>query len=288
VTLLNVHILSSGSTQERAIILMADGLILFWVILGGSLTPWLRRWLVPRLITIPIGWRVRFVLLCTAMALLEEVITTSMTNLAPLLGTTPEEAHITGSTNYLVVVCFHSVVVFVPMFAAWAWMLSRWDFSPLKVLLLFGITGSIAEASMNPANLIGGFWVFVYGLDRVLARLHGAGGSRCETGQVVALPAGRDSAAAGRCAGCPRGHSCATMAGNRTVVWCVNAVIQVGTIVRPNIVQDTHDAFASSWRDYNTRYRRTMGGVWRCLLSQNDARLRCAQATWLPRRLRDH
>ena len=26
------------------------------------------------------------------------------------------------------------------------------------------ITGSIAEASMNPANLIGGFWVFVYGL----------------------------------------------------------------------------------------------------------------------------
>jgi hypothetical protein len=164
VTLLNVHILSSGSTHERAIILMADGLILFWVILGGSLTPWLRRGLVPRLITIPIGWRVRFVLLCTAMALLEEVITTSMTNLAPLLGTTPEEAHITGSTNYLVVVCFHSVVVFVPMFAAWAWMLGRWGFSPLKVLLLFGITGSIAEASMNPANLIGGFWVFVYGL----------------------------------------------------------------------------------------------------------------------------
>ncbi len=98
------------------------------------------------------------------MALLEEVITTSMTNLAPLLGTTPEEAQITASTNYFVVVCFHSVVVFVPMFAAWAWMLNRWGFSPLKVLLLFGITGSIAEASMNPANLIGGFWVFVYGL----------------------------------------------------------------------------------------------------------------------------
>ena len=164
VTLLNVHILSSGSPQERAIILMADGLILFWIIIGGSLTPWLRRWLVPRLAAIPLDWRLRFVLLCTTMALVEEVITTSMTNLAPLLGTTPEEAHITGSTNYFVVVCFHSVVVFVPMFVAWAWMLSRWDFSPLKVLLLFGITGSIAEASMNPANLVGGFWVFVYGL----------------------------------------------------------------------------------------------------------------------------
>jgi len=60
-------------------------------------------------------------------------------------------------------VCFHSVVVFVPMFIAWAWMLSRWDFSPLKVLLLFGITGSLAEASINLTSLIGGFWVFVYG-----------------------------------------------------------------------------------------------------------------------------
>jgi hypothetical protein len=30
-------------------------------------------------------------------------------------GTTPEEAHITASTNYFTVVCFHSVVVFVPL-----------------------------------------------------------------------------------------------------------------------------------------------------------------------------
>jgi hypothetical protein len=164
VSLLNVFLLGSGKTIDRAIILMADGLILFWIVIGASLTPLLRRRLVPKLSAIPIDWRVRFVLLCTAMALIEEVITTTMTNLAPLFGTTPEEAHITASTNYLVVVCFHSVVVFVPMFIAWALMLSRWDFSPLKVLLLFGITGSIAEASIQPSNLIGGFWVFVYGL----------------------------------------------------------------------------------------------------------------------------
>jgi hypothetical protein len=43
-------------------------------------------------------------------------------------------------------------------------MLSRWDFSPLEVLLLFGLTGSIAEAGINPTSLIGGFWVFVYAL----------------------------------------------------------------------------------------------------------------------------
>lgn len=66
----------------------------------------------------PLDWTVRFVLLCTIMALLEEVITTTMTNLAPVFGMTPEEAHIATSTNDLKVVCFHSVVVFVPMFIA--------------------------------------------------------------------------------------------------------------------------------------------------------------------------
>jgi hypothetical protein len=161
---LNLVIVNSDDVKGRAIILMADGMIFLWIIVGGSLTPMLRKRLVPRIDAIPMDWRVRFVICCTAMALIEEVITTAMTNSAPLLGTTPEEAHITASTNYFVVVCFHSVVVFVPMFIAWALMLSRWDFSPLKVLLLFGITGSIAEASMNPSNLIGGFWVFVYGL----------------------------------------------------------------------------------------------------------------------------
>lgn len=164
VSLLNIFVLGSGTTRERAIILMADGLILLWVVIGGALTPMLRRRLVPKLAATAIDWRLRFVLLCTAMALIEEVITTTMTNLAPLLGATPEEAHITASANYFTVVCFHSVVVFVPLFIAWALMLSWWKFSPLNVLLLFGITGSIAEAGIQPSSLFGGFWVFVYGL----------------------------------------------------------------------------------------------------------------------------
>lgn len=161
---LNVVILNSDKARDRAIFLMADGMILLWIIVGGSLTPMFRRRLVPRITAVPIDWRVRFVLFCTAMALIEEAITTTMTNLAPVFGSTPEEAHITASTNYFHVVLCHSVVVFVPMFIAWALMLSRWDFSPLKVLLLFGITGSLAEATINPTSLIGGFWVFVYGL----------------------------------------------------------------------------------------------------------------------------
>jgi hypothetical protein len=162
--LLNLIVLKSDNVKGRAILFMADGMILLWVILSGSLTPFLRTRLVPRLAAIPLNWRVRFVLFCTAMALMEEVITTSMTNLAPVFGSTPDEAHITASTNFFKVVLFHSVVVFVPMFIAWAWMLARWDFSPLQVLLLFGITGSLAEAGINPTSLIGGFWVFVYGL----------------------------------------------------------------------------------------------------------------------------
>jgi hypothetical protein len=164
VSFLNLVILNSDKPKDRAVFLMADGMILLWIIVGGSLTPMLRKRLVPRIAAIPLDWRVRFVLFCTAMALIEEVITTTMTNLAPVFGSTPEEAHITASTNYFHVVLCHSVVLFVFMFVVWVWMLSRWDFSPLKVLLLFGITGSLAEASINPSNLIGGFWVFVYGL----------------------------------------------------------------------------------------------------------------------------
>ena len=62
VTLLNIFLLGSGKPIDRAVILMADGLILFWIIIGGSLTPMMRRKLVPKLTAIPIGWRIRFVL----------------------------------------------------------------------------------------------------------------------------------------------------------------------------------------------------------------------------------
>jgi hypothetical protein len=164
VSFLNLIVLNSGKPKDRAIFLMADGMILLWIVIGGSLTPFLRQRLVPRLAAVPLDWRIRFVSFCTIMALIEEVIATSMTNLAPVFGSTPEEAHITASTNYFHVVLCHSVILFVFMFIVWAWMLSRWYFSPLKVLLLFGITGSLAEATINPTSLIGGFWVFVYGL----------------------------------------------------------------------------------------------------------------------------
>ena len=164
VSFLNIFVLGEGEPDERAIILMADGLILIWLVIGGLFTPKIRDWVVPLVKNNKMNWKLRFILLCTLLVLIEEAITTTMTNLAPLFGSTPEAAHITASTNYFTVVAFHSAVIIVPMFIAWSWILARWKFTPLQVMLLFGITGSIAEATVSPPNFFGGFWVFVYGL----------------------------------------------------------------------------------------------------------------------------
>jgi hypothetical protein len=118
------------------------------------------------ILRLPFDWRVRFVIMATLLALIEEAITTSMTNLAPLFGVPVGSAYITASANYLDVVCLHSVVVFVPMFVAWAVLLQRVDFRPSVVFLLFGLTGTLAEAGFGGAQAFAeiAMWVFVYGL----------------------------------------------------------------------------------------------------------------------------
>ena len=61
---------------------------------------------------------------------------------------------------------YHSVVVFVPMYIVWAWLLRRYAFSPAAVFVLYGCSGALAETlSFGAQNLAGlGFWVYVYGL----------------------------------------------------------------------------------------------------------------------------
>ena len=83
-----------------------------------------------------------------------------------MFGVPVGQAYITASANYLDVILGHSVIVFVPMFAAWAWLLSRYDFRPAEVFLLFGLTGTLAETgTFGTQNLaMAGFWVWVYGL----------------------------------------------------------------------------------------------------------------------------
>jgi hypothetical protein len=152
-----------GSTQA-AIELMAASLAVVWVGGGGAATLALHRRV--RAAAQPARWQLRFVAFATALALLEEAVTTSLTNLAPLFGGRVGEAFITASSNYLEVVLYHSVIVFVPMFAAWAWLLKRYAFSPAAVLLLFGLNGVLAEAIFGGAQalLAAPFWILVYGL----------------------------------------------------------------------------------------------------------------------------
>ncbi len=154
------------SAAVRAVLDMSLGLALLWIIGGGTLTVFLRGRAAALVARIGLGWRAKFVLFATLLALIEEAISTGMTNLAPLFGVRVGEAYITASANYLDVILFHSVIVFVPMFVGWAWLLGRRAFSPNAVFLLFGLTGTLSEIlSFGTQNLVSlGFWCCVYGL----------------------------------------------------------------------------------------------------------------------------
>jgi len=152
--------------NTRAVMLMGSGLVLLWVVLGGSFQFLFRNPLRAFVRSIRIDGRVKFVVLAAILALAEEAVTTTMTNLAPLFGVPYGSAYITASGNYFDVVCLHSVVVFIPMFVGWAFLLQRYDFSPNAVFLLFGLTGLTAEISLGGLQAIAqfGLWIFVYGL----------------------------------------------------------------------------------------------------------------------------
>lgn len=157
----------SGNNQiARAVVLMGWGLILIWIIICGTLMFLLRDRIRSIVLGINLDWKLKFVLFATLLALIEEAVTVTMTNLAPLFGVKYGEAYITASGNYLDVVMFHSVIIFIPQFIALAWMLSRYDFKPAQVFLLYGLLGTFNEALFGgPQQLLAiGMWAFVYGL----------------------------------------------------------------------------------------------------------------------------
>lgn len=150
-----------------AIARMVTGLMLIWVWLGGGLMLRFRYVLKARVQAIPLENRLKFVLFATLLACLEEAVTVSMTNLAPLFGSRVGEAYITASSNYLDVIAFHSVVVFIPFFIVIALLLSRYRFSPFALFISFGMVGTCAEAifAASPTALVMfPLWCFVYGL----------------------------------------------------------------------------------------------------------------------------
>jgi hypothetical protein len=102
--------------DHGAVIKMAIGLIRLWCLLGGLVMYRFRDGFVAWATRIPLGWRTRFVLLCIIFVMLEEAVTTSLTNMAPLLGGVTDAARITASKNYLEVILKHSVIAFVPLF----------------------------------------------------------------------------------------------------------------------------------------------------------------------------
>lgn len=157
--------LIADKPNQRATILMAWGLILLWCIGVGLISVLCRERIRKIVEPIKVGWAFKFVLFCTVMALLEEAVTVTMTNMAPVFGVKVGQAYITASANYLDVVFLHSVVVFVPMIICWAVLLRRIDYSPMEVMFLFGLTGTLAEMSFGGLQALAsvGFWVFVYG-----------------------------------------------------------------------------------------------------------------------------
>lgn len=168
ITSIVVAVLNLGNPTGRAVLGMSWGLIIFWIVVIGGLS-WKYKDRIKTLVgRVPGNWGVKFVAFCTLMALIEEAVTTSMTNAAPIFGVKIGQAYITASANYLDVVLHHSVIVFIPMFLCWALLLHRYDFKPEWVFLIFGFTGTVAEASFAGTGISGllavGFWTFVYGL----------------------------------------------------------------------------------------------------------------------------
>jgi len=152
--------------RERAVLLMAWGVILLWIIGMGLLSLRFRDRVRRFVQGVRLNWAVKFVLFATIMALIEEAVTTTMTNMAPLFGVKMGEAYITASANYLDVVLGHSVIVFWPTYVAWALLLKYYDFRPVTVMFLYGLNGTLAETfAFGPQHLLEvGFWVYVYGL----------------------------------------------------------------------------------------------------------------------------
>jgi hypothetical protein len=161
-----VYLLTRENRILHAVISMGLGLILLWVILCGSLMFLFRDRIKSFVQAVPLHWQVKFIIFGILMATLEEAITTAMTNLAPLFGVAIGEAYITASANYFDVILHHSVIVFIPWFIAWAWILKRYDFSPFWVFLLFGLNGLFAESLTFGWGHLNEFalWIFVYGL----------------------------------------------------------------------------------------------------------------------------
>ena len=178
--------------DHRAIIKMGIGLILVWCVVGGLVMYRFRDGFVAWATRIPLGWRTRFVLLCIVFAMLEEAVTTSLTNLAPLLGGVTDAARITASKNYLEVVLLQQrdrlrpAVPLLGLVAVPLRLPPHRSPPPVRLERDACRDDHLRSPELDPGRDVG------LGLraDGVPARLHGARGARGKTRPLVALADG--------------------------------------------------------------------------------------------------
>ena len=158
--------LTSGPV-ERSAIVMQWGIFLSWVYI---VAPLLGRVGLPRfkqsLSKFTLGPKRLFFIFATLFALTEEALAVLWNNVTPSFFGQTAGPVLTASTNYFEVILLHSVVVFLPLFLVWAYLLAHGRYSPREAYLYFGITGILAEYIFNPsilALLAGGFWILIYG-----------------------------------------------------------------------------------------------------------------------------
>lgn len=144
--------------------LMMWCLVIFWVAIGGSIIFLSRKkfWNFYSKITWPF-W-IKFAVFATIFALIEEGVAVAITNL--FYPTTQGEIMLTASTNYLEVVTKHSVVVLLPIFIIFGFVIKHFRLTPNKAFIVFGIIGVLAEMTIGGlfSLLMFSLWIFVYGL----------------------------------------------------------------------------------------------------------------------------
>ncbi len=153
--------------NDKAIILMGFwGLWVCWIGVTGTLMYKNRDKIKRKINMLPQKWMAKFVVFAVVLLLLEEMFTTSMTNLYWLFGGEYGKAFITASDNYFEVVLLHSAIVLWPAYLFWAWWLKKYDFHPNWVFLIYGCTGLFSEISYGGFQQITalGMWIPVYGL----------------------------------------------------------------------------------------------------------------------------
>lgn len=163
--LLWVHMRLEGTRTDLAVATMSLGLLTIW----GGLFAFLQWRTMVRIGSSGRHMRVPVLLsfvMMVGLALLAEAVSVSMTNTAPLWELDTDEAFITASADWWVVVSRHSVIVFLPQLLLIAWLHRRLSLNPFHWFIVYGMIGYANEwlAFKQAASWFSlPYWLIVYG-----------------------------------------------------------------------------------------------------------------------------